>query len=408
MKKRLLALLMALAMVLGLAACSSGDDGSKASTPPAGDSQPPAQNSEEPSGSGASDLKIGFVHIGDESDKGYTYNMVQGTKEMQKNLGITDDQLVVKYNTAEDEHCEAAINECIDAGCQIIFTTSFGFQDYALEAAKENPDIQFCQLTGNLATSSGLDNMHNAFANIYEGRYLAGVVAGMKAKEMGNPKLGYVGAFPYAEVISGYTAFYLGAKSVYPEVTMSVTYTGAWNDANKEAQVAQALIDAGCGVISQHSDSTSPATTAEKAGKFQVGYNADMTEAAPGASLLSSRIDWGPYFTMAVQHMIDGTAIPTDWTAGYKDGSVVLTALNEAIAAPGTKEALEAAEAGISDGSVQVFAGPLKGTSFDSDGKPVNELDLKEGESFKESDVDGGKTSAPYFDYIVEGVTIVQ
>ena len=406
MKKRLLALLMALAMVFALAACSNSDD--QASDSPSGSGAPSSQTGGETGGeTGAGiakeDLKIGFVHIGDESDRGYTYNMVMGTNEMVEALGISEDQLVVKYNIPETDACADAIYECVDAGCQIIFTTSFGFQDYALEAAKENPEIQFVQLTGSTALSAGQENFHNAFADIYEGRYLAGIVAGLKAKEIGNPHLGYVGAFPYAEVISGYTAFYLGAKSVYPEVTMDVIYTNEWNHADKEAKAAQSLIDRGCGVISQHSDSTSPATTAEQNGAFQVGYHADMTDAAPGASLISPRIDWGPYFTYAVQCMMDGTAIDTDWTAGWAEGSVVLTDLNTAIAAEGTQEALDEAEAALTDGSLQVFAGPLKGTNANGD-----TLELAEGESFVESDVAGGKTSAPYFDYIVEGITVVE
>lgn len=410
MKKKLLATLLLGAMAVSLSACSGGgtaqspDDSAQPSQSQSG----ALQSSEPADGIDKADLKIGFVHIGDESDKGYTYNMVQGTNEMVKNLGLDAGQIVVKYNTEENDACADAINACIDAGCQIIFTTSYGFQSYAQEAAKENSDIQFVQLTGDTANSAGLSNYHNAFANIYEGRYLAGVVAGVKAKEMGNSKLGYVAAYPFAEVISGYTAFYLGAKSVYPEVTMDVIYTNTWNDANLESQVAQSLIDRGCGVISQHSDSTGPATTAEKAGVFQVGYNADMTDAAPGASLISPRIDWGPYFTLVVQFMMDGREIPRDWTAGYKDGAVVLTELNKAIASPDTEDFLKAAEDGIMNGSIQVFSGPLKGTSYNADGSVKDELDLGEEEVFKESNVAGGKNSAPYFDYIVEGITIVQ
>ncbi|MCI8477778.1 MAG: BMP family ABC transporter substrate-binding protein [Oscillospiraceae bacterium] len=411
MKRNLLALFLTLALALSLAACNGGTAATPTPTggTPENSTAPSAAPSQEPSGGIAKeDLKIGFVHIGDESDKGYTYNMVQGTKEMLSNLGIDESQLVVKYNTAENDACADAINACLDAGCQLIFTTSYGFQSYAEEAAKAEPDVQFVQLTGDTANAAGLSNYHNAFADIYEGRYLAGVVAGMKAKEIGNPKLGYVGAFPFAEVISGYTAFYLGAKSVYPEVTMEVNYTNTWNDADLESRAAQSLIDRGAGVISQHSDSTGPATTAEKNGKFQVGYNADMTTAAPGASLISPRINWGPYFTKCVQSMIDGTAIPTDFTAGYKDGSVVLTDLNEAIAAPGTKEALETAEAAIVDGSLEVFQGPMKGSAYDSNGNVSDTLELSETEAFQESDVAGGKNSAPSFCYVIEGITIIQ
>lgn len=397
MKKRILSMLLAGAMVFGLAACG-GKDPAPQGSEPAGSTPP---GTEEPSaGIAKEDLKIGFVHIGDESDMGYTYNMVQGVREMQKNLDIPDDQIVTKYNVTEDDACADALNELMDAGCNIIFATSFGFGDYVTAAARENPDIQFCHATGTQAHSENLPNLHNCFASIYEGRYLAGIAAGMKAKEIGNPKLGYVGAYPYAEVISGYTSFYLGAKSVYPDVTMDVIYTNTWNNASLESQTAQALIDRGCGVISQHSDSTGPATTAEMNGAFQVGYNADMTEAAPGASLLSTRIDWGIYFTEAVQAMLDGTEIPLDWCKGYADGAVTMTPLNEAIAAEGTKEAIEAAEAELKAGTLEVFQGEVKGVNGNGD-----EVDLST--AFHESDVAGGKTSAPYFDYIVDGITVV-
>ena len=401
MKKRIFALLLAGAMIFGLAACSNGEietstyPGTQTSTAPNG-------GDETTGGIAKEDLVVGFVHVGDESDMGYTYNMVQGVKEMQANLGLSDDQIITKYNVTEDDACADAINELLDAECDIIIATSFGFGPYVVQAARDNPEVQFCHLTGTDAASSGLSNLHNAFADIYQGRYLAGIVAGMKSLETGNNKLGYVGAYPYAEVISGYTAFYLGAKSVNPDVTMDVIYTNTWNNASLESQTAQALIDRGCGIVSQHSDSTGPATTAEAAGAFQVGYNSDMISAAPGASLISTRIDFGIYFTEAVQAMIDGTAIPTDWCKGYGDGAVVMTELNEAIAAEGTAEALAEAEAALADGSLQVFAGPLHGVNSAGD-----ELNLAEGETFVESDVASGKTSAPYFDYIVDGITVV-
>ena len=401
MKKRIFALLLAGAMIFGLAACSNGET-ETSTNPDTQTSTAPNGGDETTGGIAKEDLVVGFVHVGDESDMGYTYNMVQGVKEMQENLGLSDDQIVTKYNVTEDDACADALNELLDAECDIIIATSFGFGPYVVQAARDNPEVQFCHLTGTDAASSGLSNLHNAFADIYQGRYLAGIVAGMKSLETGNNKLGYVGAFPYAEVISGYTAFYLGAKSVNPDVTMDVIYTNTWNDASLESQTAQALIDRGCGIVSQHSDSTGPATTAEAAGAFQVGYNSDMISAAPGASLISTRIDWGIYFTEAVQAMIDGTEIPADWCKGYGDGAVVMTALNEDIAAEGTAEALEKAEAGLADGSIQVFAGPLTGVNAAGD-----ELNLAEGEAFVESDVAGGKTSAPYFDYIVDGITVV-
>ena len=390
MKKRILSVLMSLALVTGLmAGC----------TPAASDS-----GSSDASGSTVAelipvakeDIKVGFVYISDPSDMGYTYNQELGTKEMQANLGLRDDQIISKYNVPEGAECDTALRELVESGCNIIFATSFGYEDYVREVAAEYPEIQFCHATGNQAAGAGLPNFHNYFASIYEGRYLAGIAAGLKTE---TNKLGYVAAYPYAEVISGYTAFYLGAKSVNPDVTMDIMYTNSWNNPTVESQVAQALIDRGCDVISQHSDSTAPATTAEENGVWQVGYNNDMIEAAPEASLISPRIDWGIYVTEAVQHVIDGTAIPTDWCKGYADGAVYLSPLNTAIAAEGTQEAIDAAAEQIVNGELHVFAGPLTGTS------PSGEtITVSEGDYYHEQE----EQSAPSWEYIVEGCTAVE
>ena len=342
------------------------------------------------------EIKVGFVHISDPSDMGYTYNHDLGTQEMQEALGLSDDQIINKYNVAEDASCDTALRELVDAGCNIIFATSFGFEDYVVEVAREYPDVQFCHATGYQAKDAGLDNLHNYFASIYEGRYLAGIAAGLKTE---SNKLGYVAAFPFAEVISGYTAFYLGAKSVNPDVTMEIMYTSSWNDPTVESQVAKALIDRGCDVISQHSDSTAPATTADDNGVWQVGYNNDMIEAAPNASLISPRIDWGIYVTEAVQAMIDGEEIPVDWCKGLADGAVYLSPLNENIAAEGTQEAIDEAAEKIKSGELHVFAGPLKGVSPDGE-----EYEVAEGEYFHEQE----EASAPSWLYIVDGCTVVE
>ncbi len=403
MKKRLLALLLAGLMAFTLAACA--DD----STPPSGNEDQNQGGDEggedqpednQTAGIPKEELKIGFVHISDPSDKGYTYNQDLGTQEMVGTLGLSEEQIVNKYNVSEDESCETALRELVEEGCNIIFATSFGFEDYVLTVAAEYPEIQFCHATGTQAKDSGLPNVHNYFASIYEARYLAGIAAGLKTE---NNHLGYVGAYPFAEVISGYTAFYLGAKSVNPDVTMEVMYTGEWNDPTKEAQVAQALIDRGCDVISQHCDSTAPATTAEQNGVWQVGYNADMIDAAPNASLISARINWGVYITEAVQHVIDGTEIPVDWCKGYADGAVYLSPLNTDIAAEGTQEAIDAAAAELVSGERHVFDGPLTGVGQDADGNEIT-LDIPEGEYYHESE----EQSAPSFNYIIPGITIVE
>ncbi|MDR1089194.1 MAG: BMP family ABC transporter substrate-binding protein [Coriobacteriales bacterium] len=345
-------------------------------------------------------VKVGFVHISDPSDMGYTYNHDLGTQQMQANLGLSADQIISKYNVPEGAECDTALRELVDAGCNIIFATSFGFEDYVKEIAAEYPEVQFCHATGYQAASSGLPNFHNYFASIYEGRYLAGIAAGLKTE---SNQLGYVAAFPFAEVISGYTAFYLGAKSVNPEVTMDIMYTNSWNDPTVESQVAKALIDRGCDVISQHSDSTAPATTAEENGVWQVGYNNDMISAAPNASLISARIDWSVYLTETVSALVEGTEIPVDWCKGIADNVVYLSPLNTAIAASDTQAAIDDAAAAIKNGSLKVFAGPLLGSGVDFDNNPVS-IDIPAGEYYKEQE----EASAPSWNYIISGCTVIE
>ena len=347
-------------------------------------------------------IKIGFVHVSDPSDMGYTYNHDLGTQHMKEALGLSDEQIVNKFNVPEDNACADAIQELIDDGCNIIFATSFGFENYMLAAAAENPDVEFCHATGYQAAGSGLANMHNYFGKIFEARYLSGVVAGMKSLETGNNVLGYVAAMPFAEVISGFTSFYLGAKSVNPDVTMKVGYTNSWNDPTKEAQVAQALIDAGAGILGQHCDSTATATTAENNKVFHVGYNSSMIEVAPNASLTSAVWDWSKYLVYAVNQVVAGEPIATDWAGDLASGMCDISALNEAIVAPGTAEAVEAARAAILSGELKVFAGPLTGAGVNFDGSPAT-IELADGEFYDES----GTASAPSWNFIIPGVEII-
>ncbi|MCL2045332.1 MAG: BMP family ABC transporter substrate-binding protein [Oscillospiraceae bacterium] len=388
--KKILAILLCAMMLLSIAACNNGQNSTSPGT---------TENTDNENELSIETIKVGFVHISDPSDMGYTYNHDLGTKSMQAALGLTDDQIINKYNIDEGAATETALRELVEAGCNIIFATSFGFENYVLIVAEEYPDVEFCHASGYQAADSGLSNVHNYFVAIYEARYLAGIAAGLKTE---SNQLGYVAAFPFAEVISGYTAFYLGAKSVNPDVTMEVMYTNSWNDPSKEAQVTQALIQRGADVISQHSDSTAPATTSEANGVWQVGYNADMISAAPNASLVSARADWGIYVTYVVEQILKGEAIPIDWCKGYEDGAVYLSPLNEEIVAPGTKEAIEEAAAAILAG-FHVFSGPLTGEGLDWDGNTIF-LDLADGEYFPESQ----DQSAPSFNYIVEGITIIE
>lgn len=381
MKKRILALLLALVMGLALTACG----GDKKETPPA------TGEGSETKAIAATDLKIGLILIGDEADA-YNKNHVEGIKAAMAGLGIADSQLQIKANILENADCEAALIELADAGCQVIFTNSFGHEQYLVKVAPDYPNIQFCSATGAISATDDLTNTHNYFARIFEARYLSGVVAGLKTK---TNKLGYVAAKPYAEVISGYTAFYLGAKSVNPNVEMYVNYTNEWSDPAKEATNAKALIDRGCDVVSQHSDTSAPATTAQENGAFAVGYNADMITAAPKAALVSARINWGVYYEYALGCMVNGEAISQDWCEGLAEEAVYLSNLNEAIVAPGTIEAVEKAKTGLMDGTIQVFQGPL----YDTNGTVV----VEDGQAYKENE----KSSAPTWDKIIKGITVL-
>ena len=357
---------------------------------------------DEGKGIAKEDLKVGVIYIGDENE-GYTAAHMKGIDEMEEKLGLDDSQIIEKTLIGEDEGCYDAAADLADQGCQIIFANSFGHETYILEAAGEYPEVQLCHATGTQAASSGLSNMHNYFTNIYEARYVSGVVAGLKLNEMIEDgtvkedacKMGYVGAFPYAEVISGYTAFYLGAKSVCPSVTMEVKYTNSWASFDLEKECAEQLIADGCVLISQHADTTG-APTAD-------------------AALTSATINWGPYYTYAVQSVIDGTAIETDWAKGVKDGADAITELNDKTVAEGTKEAVEEAQKGIEDGTLHVF----DTSKFTVGGKTLEEL-VESGDKdatklkdyikdgyFHESDVESGMPSAPAFTFIIDGINSI-
>lgn len=419
--KKTLAIILALVMVVSLfAACSksNGTDDNK-NTPTDDPSKTSSGNTEDTgkgdTPDGEKTLKVGMVCIGDENDQGYTYNFYRAKDSVTEKMaakGVTLEWQVIT-NVGEDDGCTDACIELAEGGCDVVICNSYGHEPFMLKAAPDYPDVQFIGCTNLNSQFAGLDNCHNAFANIYEGRYIAGVAAGMKIKEMidngditpEQAKIGYVGAYPFAEVISGFTAFYLGARSIVPEVTMTVKYVFSWSDATAEGNAAQALCDEGCILISQHSDNTTPATVAEQNGVFHVGYNNDMTGVAPKASLLSSRIDWSVYFEYLFDCILNGDEIARDWTAGIKEGAVVVTQLNEEIAAPGTAEEIARVEAGLADGSIHVFEGPWTGTGTAYGADAPDTLTMEAGDHFEESDVAGGQTSAPYFYWIIEGIT---
>ena len=365
----------------------------------------------------AKEVKVGFIFLHDEQST-YDLNFMKAAQAACEKLGI---EYVNKVGIPEGQECYEAAMDLVDEGCNIVFADSFGHEDYMIQAAMECPDVEFCHATGTRAHTEGLANYHNAFASIYEGRFLAGIAAGMKLKSMidngditaDQAKIGYVGAFTYAEVISGYTSFFLGVRHVVPEATMEVTFTGSWYDLSLEAEGAQKLIDDGCVLISQHADSLGAPSTCEAAGIPNVSYNGSTIEAGPNTFIVSSRINWEPYFEYIIGQVQNGEAIDADWTGSIATGSVELTDVNEAVAAEGTVEAIEAAKAAFEAGELHVFdtdtftvdGKKLESYMADVDTDPAYEGDtevISDG-YFHESEF----RSAPYFDLQIDGITLL-
>ena len=405
--KKLLAILLSAVMVLSLAACGSKD------TTQTTDSGADAADTTE-----TAKVKVGFITLHDENST-YDLNFINGAKEACANLGLVENEdYIIKTNVPEGQECYETAMDLVDAGCNIIFADSFGHEPYMIDAAKENPDVQFCHSTGTRAHTEGLANYHNAFASIYEGRYLAGIAAGMKLNEMiedgkitaDQAMIGYVGAYTYAEVVSGYTSFFLGARSACPTATMKVTFTGSWYDEALEKEGAQKLIDMGCKLISQHADSLGAPTACENAGVPNVSYNGSTKDAAPNTYIISSRINWAPYYEYAIQCVIDGTAIDTDWTGTIATGSVVLTELNDAVAAEGTQEAIDAVKADLENGTRHVFdcsTFTVKGETLTSYMADVDTDDAytPDTEAIKDGYfAESSERSAPYFDLEIDGI----
>ena len=404
--KKFLAMLLALVMALSLVACGEKKD-------PAGDD---TKNPDE-----GSKVKVGFITLHDENST-YDKNFIDAAKEACANLGLVENEdYFIKTNVGETEQCAEVAADLVDAGCNIIFADSFGHEPYMIQVAKENPDVQFCHSTGTRAHTENLANYHNAFASIYEGRYLAGIAAGMKLNAMieagdikaEEAKMGYVGAFTYAEVVSGYTSFYLGAKSVCPTVTMDVTFTGSWYDETLEKEGAEKLIQGGCKLISQHADSLGAPTACENAGVPNVSYNGSTQAACPNTYIISSRINWAPYYEYAIKAVMDGTAIDADWIGTLATNSVVLTDLNTTVAAEGTAEAIAAATEKLEKGEIHVFdcsTFTVKGealTSYmadvDTDDAYTPDTEVVHDGYFSESEF----RSAPYFDLQIDGINLL-
>ncbi len=416
--KKFISLLLASAMALTLAACGgSGSSAETAASSAAATSAAAASSAAEeaaPAAEGQTPV-MGFIFLHDENST-YDNNFLQAAINVCEANGI---EYYLKTNIPESSECYDAACDLVDRGCNIVFADSFGHESFLAQAAAEYPEVQFCHATGTTAHTAGLANFHNAFAEIYDGRYLAGVAAGMKLNEMiangditeEEAKMGYVGAFTYAEVISGYTSFYLGAKSVCPSVTMDVQFTGSWYDETLEKEAAEVLIADKCVLISQHADSMGAPTACENAGIPNVSYNGSTVNACPNTFIISSKINWEVYFQTIVDCVTNGEAIPADFVGTLEDGAVQLTEINEAAAAEGTAEKIEEVKAQLISGEVHAFdtalftVGGEEPTSYmadvDTDAEYTPDTEAISDGYFHESEY----RSAPYFDLRIDGIT---
>lgn len=366
----------------------------------------------------AGDFKLGVILLHDESSP-YDNNFIIALRSAQTELKLTDDQIIIKRQVPENNECYETARDLVAEGCKVIFADSYGHEDYMIKAAREFKDVQFCHASGVKAHTEKLANYHNAYAAIYDGRYLTGIAAGLKLKDMMAkdpgivPKVGFVGAFTYEEVISSYTAFYLGIKEIVPAATMNVQFSGSWYDVQREQEAAEALIAGGCVLISQYSESRGAPAACENAGVPNVAYSSFNNMVYPKTCLLNSRINWTPYFKYICAQAIKGAPIDTDWTGTLENGSVELSLVNTLAAAPGTKEVLDQYAAKLRDGSLHVF----DTAKFTVEGKHLTSIlanvdadpDFKDdteaihGGYFHESEY----RSAPYFNILIDGITLL-
>ncbi len=399
--KKIIALLLALALCVGLVACNKTSSDEPADEP-----------ANEPA---TTTVKAGFIFLHDENST-YDLNFINAAKEACEKLGV---EYLLKTGIPEGQECYDAAAELIDEGCNFIFADSFGHEPFLLQAAKEFPDVQFFHATGTQAHTAGVSNYHNGFASIYEGRFLGGVAAGLKLNEMiangeiteDQAKVGYIGAFPYAEVKSGYTSFFLGVRYVCPSATMEVTFTNSWYDPTLEKEGATKLISRGCVLISEHADSMGAPTECEANNIPFVFYNGSAANDCPNTFIVASRIDWTPYMVYAMTCTAEGKDIGADWTGTIATGSVKMTDINEQAAAPGTAEKLAEVKAMLEDGTLKVF----DTTTFTVGGKQLTEYlaDVDDMGDFQpETPVisdgyfhESEYRSAPYFDIDIDGIT---
>lgn len=408
----------ALLLVLSLIACFFVGCGNKDNTT-ANDNTPTesdSANSTESQSADPSDFKIGVILIGDENEA-YTAAHIDGIEAAKEALGLSDDAIIYKYGIPEDETCYDTAIDLVEQGCKLIFANSFSHESYLFQAAEENPDVLFAHTSGTMAADSGLDNVCNYFTDVYQSRYVSGVVAGLKLKELmdagtvTDPYIGYVGAFPYAEVISGYTAFFLGVRSIVPEAHMDVQYINSWYDVTAEATAADALIAKGCVIIGQHTDSTGAPTAVQAALDdgtvcYSIGYNIDMLSVSPTGCLTSSQNNWGVLYETIIRDAMETGAFAThDYTAGYEEGAVQISALGQSCA-EGTAEKVAEVEQALHDGTLHVF----DTSTFTVDGKTLDSYDQAYGYEGNELIWDGyfhesELRSAPLFDIPIDGIT---
>ena len=429
--KKLLALLLTAVMLLALVACGGGGNNATGNTGNTSGNNTSNSDTGDTGDAGAStaatDIKIGVICVHDENS-GYDMAHIEGITKACEELGIDMANVTFKYNVAEDQSCYDAAADLADSESDTIFSDSYGHQSFMLQAAQEFPDVTFVACTGDQAGVAGQSNFKNIFPYTYESRYISGVVAGMKLKELmdsgavTDPKIGYVGAYPYAEVVSGYTAFLLGIQSIVPEAYMEVQYTNSWFDLTKEGETALALMNNGCVIIGQHADSTGAPSAVQaehEKGKevYSVGYNIDMLSVAPDAALTSSQNVWSVLYKATLEKFLAGEEIPADFACGYAMGAQTISALGPACA-EGTQEAVDAAWAGIKDGSLNVFDTSkftVGGKTVDSYEVNFSIIDFNTGETVFEGPtvnvIENGVfqesvyRAAPYFDLRIDGIT---
>ena len=411
--KKLLSLLLVLLMSVSLVACSGSETSDDESTDSA--------------------VKIGAIILGDENE-GYSYAHIAGIKAAAEKLGIDESNIIWKYNIGETQDAYDAAVDCIENGAKLVLSNSYGHQTYMQQVASEFPEVTVVAVTGDTAAVSGLSNLHNGFNKVFQSRYVSGVVAGLKLQELeengelvdanynenGEVKIGYVGAYPYSEVVSGFTAFYLGIKSVYENVHMYVEYTNSWADLTAEGTVADDLMSQGCVIISQHADTTGAPSTvqsnndSDKYGfkAYSVGYNISMLDVAPTAALTSASSNWEVFYEYAFSCLLNGETMDTDFAKGYEAGAVAITELGESCA-EGTAEKVSEVETTLANGELQVFDvstftyDGVNPTSMlgDVDADFVPETECVSDGYFHESEF----RSAPYFPNatLIDGITAI-